>query len=88
MLQIAYYVISSLQCFDAVGWVGCWRGYLSEARCRLAISKATHCNFDMYTSTDFDISEKINYHLLAYFLSHISAENYKIRLMQAEFIAS
>jgi len=42
----------------------------------------------MYTSTDFDISEKINYHLLAYFLSHISAENYKIRLMQAEFIAS
>jgi len=37
-----------LQCFDAVGWaagrasacknrvVGCWRGYLCGARCRLA----------------------------------------------------
>jgi len=86
-LQIAYYVISSLQCFDAVGWVGCWRGCLKRGA-DLHISKATHCNFDMYTSTDFDISEKINYHLLAYFLSHISDKNYKIRLMQAEFIAS
>ena len=49
-----------LQCFDAVGWadrkgirpvknwaVGCWRGYLSGARCRLAHgpadATATHC---------------------------------------------
>ena len=48
-----------LQCFDAVGWAavrasalsklsgGCWRGYLSGARCRLAYgpldSTATHC---------------------------------------------
>jgi len=47
------------QCFDAVGWVaeghpacknrvvGCWRGYLSGARCRLAYGPAddtaTHC---------------------------------------------
>ena len=39
-----------LQCFDAVGWaagracknwvVGCWRGYLSGARCRLAYGPA------------------------------------------------
>ena len=50
-----------LQCFDAVGWVagragiwptknwvvGCWHGYLSAARCRLAYgladATATHC---------------------------------------------
>ena len=49
-----------LQCFDAVGWaagrasglqknwvVGCWHGYLSGARCRLAYgpadATATHC---------------------------------------------
>jgi len=48
-----------LQCFHAVGWaagraaavknwvVGCWRGYLSAARCRLAYGPAdvtaTHC---------------------------------------------
>ena len=51
---------SVLQCFDAVGWatgrasglyknwvVGCWRGYLSGVRCRLAYgpadATATHC---------------------------------------------
>ena len=47
-----------LQCFDAVGWaagrasglkklMGCWHGYLSGARCRLAYcpadATATHC---------------------------------------------
>ena len=45
--------ISCLQCFDAVGWaagrasglskkwvVGCWHGYLSGARCRLAYGPA------------------------------------------------
>jgi len=46
-----------LQCFNAVGWaagrpvknwvVGCWRGYLPGARCRLACgpadATATHC---------------------------------------------
>ena len=45
----SWYTYIGLQCFDAVGWaagrasglektwvVGCWRGYLSGARCRLA----------------------------------------------------
>jgi len=55
-LQIFYILVVS-QCFDAVGWaagsavknsvVGCWHGYLSGARCRLAYdpadATATHC---------------------------------------------
>ena len=52
--------ISCLQCFDAASWaarrasglkktrvVGCWRGYLSGSRCRLAygraVATASHC---------------------------------------------
>ena len=54
-----YLCMSCLQCFDAVGCVagrasglsktvgGCWHGYLSGARCRLAYgaadATATHC---------------------------------------------
>ena len=56
----SYWLSYCLQCFDAVGWaagkgiwpvknivVGCWRGYLFGARCRLAYgpadATATHC---------------------------------------------
>ena len=54
-----YLTYMCLQCFDAVGWAagrasgckklsgGCWRGYLSGARCSLAYepadATATHC---------------------------------------------
>ena len=52
-----FYILMVSQCFDAVGWaagsavknsvVGCWHGYLSGARCRLAYdpadATATHC---------------------------------------------
>jgi len=61
--NIAYNLVllSFLQCFDVVGWaaeghpacknrvVGCWRGYLCGARCRLAYgpadATATHCRY-------------------------------------------
>ena len=57
MADIQHIKCKSLQSFDAVGWaagrpvkhwvIGCWRGYMSGARCRLAYGPAdaiaTHC---------------------------------------------
>jgi len=56
-IVLLFYFFSYHQCFDTVGWaagrpvkkwmVGCWRGYLSGVRYRLAYgpadATATHC---------------------------------------------